>query len=62
VCSSDLISGAHRAPLMAMGQVKKTILENLAELEQIPIARLVAERRRKFRHVGEIPGRFPVLE
>jgi len=53
--------GAHRAPLMAMGQVKKTILENLAELEQIPIARLVAERRRKFRHVGEIPGRFPVL-
>jgi acetyl-CoA carboxylase carboxyl transferase subunit alpha len=53
--------GAHRAPLMAMGQVKKTILENLAVLEAIPIDELVAARREKFRRVGEIPGRFPVV-
>src|SRR5688572_13666097 len=53
--------GAHRAPLMAMGQVKKTILENLARLEVIPIDELVAARREKFRRVGEIPGRFPVV-
>jgi len=53
--------GAHRAPLVAMAQVKKTILATLAELERIPIDRLVHQRREKFRRAGEIPGRFPVV-
>jgi len=51
--------GAHRAPMVAMAQVKKTICEQLDELERIPVERLLAERRAKYRHVGEIPGRFP---
>ena len=51
--------GAHRAPMVAMAQVKKTICEQLDELERIPIERLLAERRAKYRHVGDIPGRFP---
>ncbi len=53
--------GAHRAPLTAMAQVKKTIVSALAELERIPVERLIAERREKFRRAGEIPGRFPVV-
>ncbi|MBL8857287.1 MAG: acetyl-CoA carboxylase carboxyltransferase subunit alpha [Planctomycetes bacterium] len=55
------LGGAHRAPLSAMAQVKKTILETLFELEAIPTERLLAERREKFRRTGEIPGRFPVI-
>ncbi|MDZ4773240.1 MAG: acetyl-CoA carboxylase carboxyltransferase subunit alpha [Planctomycetota bacterium] len=53
--------GAHRAPLTAMAQVKKTIQTALRELEAIPIERLLHERRQKFRRAGEIPGRFPII-
>jgi acetyl-CoA carboxylase carboxyl transferase subunit alpha len=53
--------GAHRAPLSAMAQVKKAIVHSLAELEAIPTDVLLAQRREKFRRVGEIPGRFPVV-
>jgi acetyl-CoA carboxylase alpha subunit len=44
-----------------MAQVRKQMLEALDELERIPPARLVQERREKFRRIGEIPGRFPVV-
>jgi acetyl-CoA carboxylase carboxyl transferase subunit alpha len=55
------LGGAHRAPLVALAQVRKQIHAALDELARIPVDRLVAERRRKFRHIGEIPGRFPVV-
>jgi acetyl-CoA carboxylase carboxyl transferase subunit alpha len=53
--------GAHRAPLTAMAQVKKTILESLRELEAIPVPDLLEARRLKYRHAGEIAGRFPTV-
>jgi acetyl-CoA carboxylase carboxyl transferase subunit alpha len=54
--------GAHRAPTVAMAQVRKTILDELAALSTIPTDELLARRRRKFRYAGEIPGRFPHLD
>ncbi|MFN0243698.1 MAG: acetyl-CoA carboxylase carboxyltransferase subunit alpha [Planctomycetota bacterium] len=54
--------GAHRAPTVAMAQVKKCILEELAMLSKRSPAELVAQRRRKYRFAGEIPGRFPHLD
>jgi acetyl-CoA carboxylase carboxyl transferase subunit alpha len=54
--------GAHRAPVAAMGEVKKAIVSELEVLSRIPITDLVAQRRAKYRHAGEIPGRFPRLE
>ncbi len=53
--------GAHRAPAVAMGSVKKVILEELQALERIPIGDLLERRRRKYRYAGEIPGRFPAV-
>jgi acetyl-CoA carboxylase alpha subunit len=44
-----------------MAQVRKQVLTALDELERIPADRLVAERREKFRRIGEIPGRFPIV-
>jgi acetyl-CoA carboxylase carboxyl transferase subunit alpha len=54
--------GAHRAPNVAMGEVKRTIVEELERLAEIPIDELLRRRRRKYRHAGEIPGRFPSLD
>jgi acetyl-CoA carboxylase carboxyl transferase subunit alpha len=54
--------GAHRAPLVAMGEVKRTILEELDALAKVPLDELLRRRRRKYRHVGEIPGRFPAVD
>jgi acetyl-CoA carboxylase carboxyl transferase subunit alpha len=53
--------GAHRAPTLAMDEVKKTILRELALLEGGDPAELVARRRQKFRRLGVLPGRFPDL-
>jgi acetyl-CoA carboxylase carboxyl transferase subunit alpha len=54
--------GAHRAPIVAMGEVKKTIASELEALARIPIEDLLARRRAKYRRAGEIPGRFPRLD
>jgi len=51
--------GAHRAPSVAMDEVQRVILRHLDELARVPIDELLAARRRKYRHIGEIPGRFP---
>jgi acetyl-CoA carboxylase carboxyl transferase subunit alpha len=56
------LGGAHRAPTLAMDEVKRTILRELAELDLVPVRELVRLRRRKFRSLGLIPGRFPSLE
>jgi acetyl-CoA carboxylase carboxyl transferase subunit alpha len=54
--------GAHRAPALAMDEVKRTIVRELEALQRVPVDLLVAERRRKFRRMGVLPGRFPELE
>jgi acetyl-CoA carboxylase alpha subunit len=54
--------GAHRNPAAAAAELRATILRELDALEQVPLPELLARRRRKYRRVGEIPGRFPVLD
>jgi acetyl-CoA carboxylase carboxyl transferase subunit alpha len=54
--------GAHRAPMVAMGEVKKAIVAELEALGRIPVDELLAQRRAKYRHAGEIPGRFPLVK
>jgi len=56
------LGGAHRAPSVAMDEVKRVLLRQLDELGTIPIDRLLAERRKKYRYMAEIPGRFPSVE
>lgn len=53
--------GAHRAPTVALAQLRKRIVEELDALTKIPVRELVEARRRKYRRVGEIAGRFPVV-
>ncbi len=54
--------GAHRAPTVTMDEVRRTILRELDLLVRIPPATLVAERRRRYRQMGVLPGRFPVAQ
>jgi acetyl-CoA carboxylase carboxyl transferase subunit alpha len=53
--------GAHRNPAAAMDAVRTAILSELEALARIPPRQLVELRRKKFREVGDIPGRFPRL-
>jgi acetyl-CoA carboxylase carboxyl transferase subunit alpha len=53
------LGGAHRAPSVAMNEVRRVLLRHLRELDQIPIDELLVRRRKKFRHIAEVPGRFP---
>jgi acetyl-CoA carboxylase carboxyl transferase subunit alpha len=53
--------GAHRAPTVAMEEVKRTILRELDALVEIPAEELVRTRRDKFRRLGVLDGRFPTL-
>jgi acetyl-CoA carboxylase carboxyl transferase subunit alpha len=55
------LGGAHRAPMVAMDEVKRVLIRNLDELLETPIDRLLEDRRRKYRHMSEIEGRFPRL-
>ncbi len=56
---NEPLGGAHRAPTVAMGELKRVLLRQLDELQKEDIVRLLAARREKYRRVGEIPGRFP---
>ncbi len=58
---SEPQGGAHRAPSVAMAEVKRVLSRNLEELEGIPIEQLLEARRAKYRHIGAIQGRFPSL-
>jgi acetyl-CoA carboxylase carboxyl transferase subunit alpha len=51
--------GAHRAPGVAIAEVKRVLLRHLRDLDGKDLDELIAERREKYRHIGEIPGRFP---
>jgi acetyl-CoA carboxylase carboxyl transferase subunit alpha len=55
------LGGAHRAPTLAMDEVKRTILTELEALERIPRERLVPQRRQRYRQIANLPGRFPVV-
>ncbi len=55
------LGGAHRAPAVAMEEVKRTILRELDAFEGRDSAELVRERRKKFRQMGWLPGRFPAV-
>ncbi len=56
---AEPLGGAHRAPSVAMAEVRRVLLRNLRELGEIPIGELLLERRRKYRHIAAIEGRFP---
>jgi acetyl-CoA carboxylase carboxyl transferase subunit alpha len=56
---NEPLGGAHRAPLVAMDEVKRVLLRHLRELDTIPIERLLEERRKKYRFMAALPGRFP---
>ena len=44
-----------------MAEVRKTIVETLAELAAKPTEELLTERLEKFRFAGRIEGRFPTV-
>jgi hypothetical protein len=35
------------------------LLRHLRDLAQIPLAELLQQRRKKYRRIAEVPGRFP---
>jgi acetyl-CoA carboxylase carboxyl transferase subunit alpha len=51
--------GAHRAPTVAMEEVKRTLVRELDGLMARPTDELVRTRRRKFRQLGLLENRFP---
>jgi acetyl-CoA carboxylase carboxyl transferase subunit alpha len=53
------LGGAHRAPSVAMNELRRVLVRHLRELSAIPIDELLVKRRRKYRRMAEIPGRFP---
>lgn len=53
--------GAHRDPQVVYENLAQAISDRLAELEQVPIDELIAARKQKFRTLGAIQGRFPVV-
>jgi len=55
------LGGAHREPEVAYENLAAAILANLEQLESVPVERLVEERRSKFRTLGALEGRFPVV-
>ena len=55
------LGGAHRKPKDAIASVRQAILRHLDELDGVSPERLVRERRKKFRHIAEIEGRFPAV-
>jgi len=59
---SEPLGGAHRAPSVAMAEVKRVLLRHLRELDGVPLDELLARRRTKYRRMAEIEGRFPRLE
>jgi acetyl-CoA carboxylase carboxyl transferase subunit alpha len=55
------LGGAHRDKPAAFALLRQTILAELAELARIPREELCERRREKYRHLGAIAGRFPLL-
>ncbi len=53
--------GGHRNRELSMDNLGKALVDALDDLSAVPIEELVATRREKFRRMGAIEGRFPVL-
>ena len=56
------LGGAHRAPMVAMDEVKRVLIRHLDELLETPIETLLKERREKYRRIAALEGRFPRLD
>ena len=59
---SEPLGGAHRAPRVAMDELKRVLLRHLRELDGVDTDELLRQRREKYRRIAWIPGRFPVVE
>ncbi|MFH1798211.1 MAG: acetyl-CoA carboxylase carboxyltransferase subunit alpha [Candidatus Omnitrophota bacterium] len=44
--------GAHREPLVAAQEIKRTIVENIESLSKLTVSELVRARYEKYRHIG----------
>ncbi|QDV06727.1 Acetyl-coenzyme A carboxylase carboxyl transferase subunit alpha [Planctomycetes bacterium Poly30] len=55
------LGGAHRDRPRMIQAMRSSIVEQLTALESVPRGELVAGRRQKFRYLGAIEGRFPVV-
>jgi acetyl-CoA carboxylase alpha subunit len=42
-----------------MNEVRRVLLRNLRELSGVPLEELLVRRRKKYRRIAEVPGRFP---
>ncbi|HED66163.1 MAG TPA: acetyl-CoA carboxylase carboxyltransferase subunit alpha [Planctomycetes bacterium] len=56
---TEPLGGAHRAPSVAMAEVKRVLLRHLDELATFPVDTLLARRHEKYRRISHIEGRFP---
>ncbi len=56
------LGGAHRAPTVTMGEVRKTILRELKLFDRIPTTELLRRRRDRYRRLAALPGRFPSVD
>ena len=55
------LGGAHRDHATTFQKVREALLSTLDELGRIPRDQLCARRLEKFRRMGALPGRFPVI-
>ncbi len=55
------LGGAHRDRPQMIKSMRDSIVEQLTALESVPKEELVPQRRAKFRFLGAIPDRFPVV-
>jgi acetyl-CoA carboxylase carboxyl transferase subunit alpha len=55
------LGGAHRDHVATYGRVGQAILAGLKELDRVPREVLCTRRLEKFRRLGALQGRFPVL-
>jgi acetyl-CoA carboxylase carboxyl transferase subunit alpha len=55
------VGGAHRDREATLAEVRRTIVDTIAELSEIPMDDLLEARRTKFRKAGHIEGRFPTV-
>ena len=55
------LGGAHRDRPKMIQSMRDSIVEQLTALESVPKDELVGRRREKFRYLGAIPDRFPVV-
>ncbi|MEZ6004692.1 MAG: acetyl-CoA carboxylase carboxyltransferase subunit alpha [Planctomycetota bacterium] len=53
--------GGHRNPVQAMDNLGRVLIDALDDLAKVPVDKLIADRREKFRRIAAIEGRFPVL-